>query len=266
MMIKVPTTVYKYQRWNYDELSKHLCFGKRIITNREIYFSSPLDFNDPFDGVFPIGLENIIRQAKSRNPNNQLEPVSLLSPESSIEKFLRTPSVIEGLQSKLGAVGMRVGIFCITTDCKNLLMWSHYADSHRGYCVGFDTAGLVKHLESKGYKNCYPRSAIYLKQFPEITLRPFSELTDDYILNFFRHKFEDWRYEDEYRLLSFGKSCSKQKLPAHIIKEIILGINMKPDDEDEILGIVSQWNHKPRILKAIREPDRYEITFAVRSN
>jgi len=44
---RLPRILYKYRDWKNE---KH----KRLITEQEIYFPSPLDFNDPFDSRIPI--------------------------------------------------------------------------------------------------------------------------------------------------------------------------------------------------------------------
>ena len=36
----------------------------------------------------------------------------------------------------------RLGIFCLSANCSSILSWSHYSDSHRGFCIGFDTSVL----------------------------------------------------------------------------------------------------------------------------
>src|ERR1700735_183711 len=35
----------------------------------------------------------------------------------------------------------RFGVLCFTENWKDILQWSHYADRHRGICLGFDVAG-----------------------------------------------------------------------------------------------------------------------------
>lgn len=32
----------------------------------------------------------------------------------------------------------RIGIACLSENWNSLLMWSHYAENHKGYCTGFD--------------------------------------------------------------------------------------------------------------------------------
>jgi len=44
---KLPKTLYKYRDWSNR-------FHRRLISNQELYFAKPSDFNDPFDGNIPI--------------------------------------------------------------------------------------------------------------------------------------------------------------------------------------------------------------------
>lgn len=46
-MNKIPKVLYKYRDWG-------LKFNKSILENFEIYFSSPSQFNDPFDSTIPV--------------------------------------------------------------------------------------------------------------------------------------------------------------------------------------------------------------------
>src|ERR1035441_3016297 len=33
------------------------------------------------------------------------------------------------------------GLLCFSEEWNNILLWSHYADQHRGVCLGFDVSG-----------------------------------------------------------------------------------------------------------------------------
>mgnify|MGYP000728277769 CR=1 FL=1 len=74
------------------------------------------------------------------------------------------------------------------------LMWSHYGDYHKRFCIGFNeekmrTCGLF----GKG------GSVTYSKEFPEIN--PM-EQEHSMVTGFKQthYKAEDWEYEKEYRL------------------------------------------------------------------
>jgi hypothetical protein len=83
-------------------------------------------------------------------------------------------------------------LLCFSRTWSNPLMWAHYADQHRGLCLGFEI------LDDK-----FPQEIVYTKSrepFPaDLVSRDESE-----ILKAMKHllftKFEDWRHEDEVRL------------------------------------------------------------------
>ena len=41
------------------------------------------------------------------------------------------------------SVASRLGVLCFSRDWRNPVMWSHYADNHRGLCLGFDVDEAV---------------------------------------------------------------------------------------------------------------------------
>ncbi|MBY5582544.1 DUF2971 domain-containing protein [Rhizobium leguminosarum] len=83
-------------------------------------------------------------------------------------------------------VGRKFGMVCFAPHWRNVTMWSHYADKHRGICLGFDVA------DSK------VRRVDYDQKRPELDLSKPLALADlDPIMY---RKSTDWEYEEEYRL------------------------------------------------------------------
>jgi hypothetical protein len=78
------------------------------------------------------------------------------------------------------------GVLCFCKGWRNPLLWSHYADKHRGMCLGFDvednTVQPVYYVEDRPYIP-YPFSG---------ELKPIS----DQLLS---TKYIDWQYEEELR-------------------------------------------------------------------
>jgi len=49
-------------------------------------------------------------------------------------------------------------LYCLTPDPCSTLMWSHYADNHRGICLEFDTTNpLFSDALEVAYRSEYPR-------------------------------------------------------------------------------------------------------------
>ncbi len=79
------------------------------------------------------------------------------------------------------------GILCFSPHWKNVTMWSHYADKHKGICLGFD---LSDELATE-IKYAQTRPPIDLSRSPtEEDLQPLLFL-----------KSTDWEYEEEWRVL-----------------------------------------------------------------
>lgn len=75
------------------------------------------------------------------------------------------------------------GMLCFSSRWSNPVLWSHYADRHRGICLGFDVA---------------PETAIevtYVKERFGLKM-PLDEETMRSILG---TKFDGWSYEEEWR-------------------------------------------------------------------
>lgn len=74
-MTDFPEVLYKYRFW--EEPSAPTQFNKRILTESELYFPSPNQFNDPFDAGLPfkykeseITLEKIKSYSQTITPPN----------------------------------------------------------------------------------------------------------------------------------------------------------------------------------------------------
>ena len=82
------------------------------------------------------------------------------------------------------------GVLCFSKSWSNPVLWSHYADKHRGICLGFDVADNI--LEPITYVNELTKLAID----STVTAASMEKLLNS---QFMCTKFIDWRYEEEVR-------------------------------------------------------------------
>jgi hypothetical protein len=80
-------------------------------------------------------------------------------------------------------IAQRFGILCFCKRWHNPVLWSHYADSHRGMSLGFE-------VDEGGLK---PVS--YLNGRPPLQLPPTQERVEELLYT----KYRDWSYEEELR-------------------------------------------------------------------
>ena len=123
------------------------------------------------------------------------------------------------------------GVFSLSSDALNPVMWYHYAKMYSGYVVGFDTFHPWFWRENEfGKSVCQLFEVTY-----ENTIRSeFQDLLEDPIVPFLRKRL-DWAYEKEWRMVKDLKQASavvgnKVKL-FEVPAEAVTGIYFGPRTE-----------------------------------
>jgi len=108
------------------------------------------------------------------------------------------------------------------------LMWSHYADGHRGFVIGFEIDESNYKVEKVNYNGL-----AQLSSFP----RKFEDIKP-----IFLNKINDWKYEEEYRIIT-----EKQDYINIKIREIIFGAETSNDDKIIITKLAQLVNKEIKI-------------------
>ncbi|MGK5092554.1 DUF2971 domain-containing protein [Deltaproteobacteria bacterium TL4] len=100
------------------------------------------------------------------------------------------------------------GVVCFSRSWHNPLLWSHYADKHRGVCLGFEVPdGHIVQVsyEVKRLVNVVPKL---------LSCGPAAETLMTRLL---ATKFQDWRYEDEVRV--YTDLSDRDAVTSHYFKD-----------------------------------------------
>ena len=86
-------------------------------------------------------------------------------------------------------------------------MWGHYAEKGKGVCLVFDKRKLLKHLSTGMYssKVTYKRK---FKGYVHINSENIEKSLERKRKCFFFTKSSDWKYEQEYRIITKVNDCS----------------------------------------------------------
>lgn len=149
------------------------------------------------------------------------------------------------------------GIACFTAHPDSLLLWSHYGDQHRSICIGFDTRILLDQVQRNSEGN-----ALYdeITKVEYIDSRPNA---DD--KGTFFQKSTEWRYEEEYRLISCMKKGEPTwgpgmwNVPVSSIKEIVLGARMTPQDQQWVVELVKATGREIALKKAVPHMQEFRL-------
>lgn len=257
--IKIPKTVYKFRDWTNP-------FHRRLLDG-EIYLSSPLDFNDPFDcNIFVRydmlqnnqGLQQeyfalvVERYRKHYTIEQKKDEVSRLIEEGRFND----PDWLK-LQAKKSRqqYGEDLGVFCLTLTKKNILLWSHYASSHKGLCVGFNGEQLFFECLQHGIKG---KKVSYSKEYPDID--PRTDLFKQSILQ--THiKSHLWVHEKEYRLSKLSASRKTFNVSKKCFKEITLGCEITKEHRQEIIEFVKINIAGLPIYQAYTVQNKFKLSF-----
>ena len=146
-MNKHPEKLYKYRPWNENT--------KQLLLNNQIYIPSPETFNDPFENELKINF-NLLNEDQYRikyvdflleTYRGKIEKLSLDKSQlrDSINKTLLEDVIPLHKEHRkiIRKIGYKNwGIFCSSEVSDNILMWSHYAQSHLGICIEYDFNSL----------------------------------------------------------------------------------------------------------------------------
>jgi hypothetical protein len=124
-------------------------------------------------------------------------------------------------------------------------MWSHYAASHTGICVGFATRLLKRTFGRIDYVEDFP-----VFYGPDL----FGE--EKHILNAAATKSIDWSYEKEWR--TFANRGAKD-IKQGAICEVICGCAMSEDDRAELTEMVAGLKNPPRLFHAQMSQMQYKL-------
>ena len=174
-----------------NSLFSYVKFDKNIIDSiiyQYKYINQIFDFNDPNDPV-----------------------IKLTEQYSVSQKFLN-----------------KIRIACFTTNPLNILMYSHYSDRYKGLCIEYDFSDFIK-LNQKGMV----LTKVKYKSKIEIDHNTYNIVIKNRnnnkekidFIDLFRTKHKNWKYENEYRVITYD--IDKIYLP---IKAIYCGKEMLDND------------------------------------
>jgi len=186
-----PKSFYKYcPIYDFSSLEKE--YSLINLFESQVTFSTRNNFNDLFDSKV-----DFITPAKKEI--RDLLPLLNRSEKKDLQNtFLgaKGEENIIDLICKINDIFDKYLFYCVTDDEKNNLMWSHYANSHKGFCIEWDSEQI------KAQKVSYKNSIASFKIIDLIKLSYHLIGKGDpgkRIWDALRVKLCEWEYESEYR-------------------------------------------------------------------
>lgn len=270
------------------------CSEKNIsaFQNDQVWLSTADRFNDPFDTLLQYDVKGIQQAVEDPHAMNKLEAmtrymaqggflpewlIKMLSERDALEFQHRAQQALDqnAFQTRLPQrlKMLQVQLFFINSilpqwlqqsslsasfseDVNSILMWSHYAENHKGFAMEYDprpylfpnpeTLCLFPIIYSNKRYDATQYSYHLISQFLQVP-----SINIDLLRQFrlMLYKSTDWAYEREWRLIggntNFPQGYTSRSEPHHIpAKAIYYGCRI-PRDKQEQLHAIAQQKHIP---------------------
>lgn len=216
----LPSSIFKFR--NFDDKS----FNLQNLENDNVKITNPNDFNDPYDCEIYVNEDTIVDQIATPEIRELL---------LNIKEFMyKSNEVILKTINPFYKNSLKVCSFSEVND--SILMWSHYASNHSGFCIEYDIKSLT--IEDDVTQNLFP--VIYTSDIFDATeymieSHKKSDSNDKYMTLSTIYKANIWSYEKEWRLVLNDNHSDFFKMPKP--KAIYLGSKISDSNKEKILAI-----------------------------
>jgi len=264
-----------------------------VLQKCRIRFTQPIVFNDPFESrpyfdcvTRDSDISSLVRRIEElpQYEWDNIDPKMRrdLSREQFIQEMKHDPSELvtlikdtslpeRFLVKLLEDTSAELGVLSLSEKNDNLLMWAHYAKSHEGFVLGFDTthSWFNQHKSPADPFNC-PQKVRYSINRPFIAML---ELSAQVILT----KSIDWKYEQEWRIIKFleeGDTIVKMtpyplypiylfSFPPDCIDSIYFGVRMSEDNQIAMTELLRKNSslHHIKLFRAVISKTDFRIEF-----
>jgi hypothetical protein len=285
----LPSRLYKHCRVNSDSLNS--------LRDEAVWICSPEKYNDPYDCLFRITEADVISAAKqglvtefvrvfklkrflspdviksaraSDDPLQQLvnaiPPGQVFQPGSDPVRMaqfasIKLPAIVGNTIEFIRQIRDATKVCSFTERNDSILMWSHYSDYHKGFCIEYDFGKLPPQhqLRRNVFPVIYSASLLDLTQWSKRLVSVGRKRFNPTMTLFaMMHKHKDWRYEHEWRfILIEPKLTNDRAMKVPTPSREFLGSRMSPEVRTELLGICAAKGIE--VWQMEKVPDAFEL-------
>lgn len=146
---------------------------------------------------FSASLESLndIQEAKVKIDNKEIDFFELLTKN----KVPRLENSFKGVLKKFIDITQKFGIYSLSKNYNNELLWAYYSDGHKGFCIEYDLDLLCQYQ----LKNEFYCDVEYTNDIPVIKLEDIlKDENQSLIKKLLATKSLAWEREEEYRIIT----------------------------------------------------------------
>ncbi len=227
-----------------------------ILVRSQLWLSSPIDFNDPFDMCAKFVAEGTIKEKRLR-----LRELLKLIGVRWAERERQLPQLVAKPNPELAATAQAVhrrevestGVYSFGGDPRSILMWSHYARNHEGLCLQFEVAKdpTVFMLALR---------VQYSDEYPVVNwLTGSREDLEPVILR----KYTGWSYERERRIVVPNAARQFLRFRPEALRGIIIGCRAGDATRVKLSELMAERCSggipRPQLYRAVQHESNYKL-------
>jgi hypothetical protein len=160
-----------------------------------------------------------------------------------------------------------IGVTCFSELYDHPLMWAHYAENHKGFCVEYDFTPMdTSSPDDKiSASNFFVHAVSYVSKLPRIYSHEILFTPREAAKKMLATKSYHWAYEQEYRLIAFDQPVPPTEAgilyqyPSTIKPQaIILGVNVLPKTRKAVQAVCAEMNWEVKEMH-IGKTGRFEL-------
>ncbi len=220
---RLPRSLFKYRSFG--------TYTLRMVSEAEVFFAKPSTFNDPFDCNPTVFVDVEWKDVERLWKSIALKQMGKEKAIDAINHY-RYGATEDGGTHDDGGNGSQIytrflvrdieafvktrfkehGVLSLASHWDNPLMWSHYANEHRGICIEYRTED--HRCDMLGPVNYQSSRYLKVSDLIEWLLRRSSSIKAKIFDQYFFAKAPQWKYEKEWRVVS--KTNGPQDRPFRI--------------------------------------------------
>lgn len=229
-----------YVIFKFRAINKHLLAS---LINSDIYFAQPSCLNDPFD--CRVDVRSAIENAITKSPPEACE---------TLRKLVKGKGFFEKVEADVA----KFGVSAFSLELNNPLMWSHYANAHRGVSLLYSFPEAYFHenddrilgisaveYDTNPLSDWFVQRASSLGSYKEFGTALFTKILTI--------KAKPWKYEQEVRILRTTPGL--ESLDREYLRQVCFGLETTKDDVALVRKIIEQGRYDLTFCKMARCTD-----------
>lgn len=248
-----------------------------VLKNKRLYHCLPSEFNDPFDCRPLISIKHsrcdnnttwhkllyyfAKMYAKMHDPDTPQIELMKQANAAFAKGLHRNQTWLSEIDESLKTVGSLVRVCCFAKSPRNMMMWAHYSNNHRGLAFQFRRSFLhdAASGEFRGQEVVYTPGALGVQDYVDCLERGLDHgdiLAMARII--YSTKTIHWEREEEVRFFS-EKSRPYLSFSESALCGIVFGSQCEENLIRHVLDALAGWQLRPRLFKASIEKSTHKL-------